>query len=277
MNPKTRTRRILGGSLLGLGGAAWLACSSSTAIVEVDSGVDATTERDSAVATDAGDGGRPREAGGDTGCVNDPGAGDAGILLDAGEDGGDPVGDAAAFGLVQAMAGFPEAAGALTARIETELGFIVCRLDEKAAPVSVANFVGLARGTRPFMKDGIWTVGKFYDGLIWHRVIPDFVIQGGDPRGNGTGGPGFALPNENHVPQVEGVLSMAASNPTPTEFLPSGSQFYLVVGKGPKADYNVFGTCSLEVARAIAEVPRSTRDKPKTAVHMKVAIERCPN
>ena len=268
---------LLAGVLLGLGGAAWLACSSTTASVEADSGIDATTsERDSAT-SEASDGGVVREAGGDTGCVNDPGAGDAGILLDAGEDGGDPVGDAAAFGLVQAMAGFPETPGALTARIETELGQIVCRLDEKAAPVSVANFVGLARGTRPFVKGGVWTVGKFYDGLIWHRVIPDFVIQGGDPLGNGTGGPGFDLPNENHVPQVAGVLSMAASNPTPTEFVPSGSQFYIVVGKGPKADYNVFGTCSLDVARAIADVPRSSRDKPKTAISMKIAIERCPN
>lgn len=189
----------------------------------------------------------------------------------------DPAGGAARFTLEQALAGYPAVPGVLTARIDTELGQIVCRLDEKAAPITVANFVGLARGTRPYFKDGAWQLGKLYDGLIWHRVIPDFVIQGGDPKGNGTGDPGYSLPNENHAPQIAGALSMAAGNPEPNVFEPSGSQFYIVVGKGPKADYNVFGTCTLDVAKDIAAVERRSNDKPKVAVHMsKISIERCP-
>ncbi len=276
MKKATMTRLFLGGVLLALGGSASLAasCSSNTA-----SGADAASDSppgpDALTSPDSGDGSSPRDAGVDTGCVVDPGAGDSGVVLGPG-DGGDPLGDAAAFGLVQALAGFPEGSGVLTARIDTEQGQIVCRLDEAAAPTTVANFVGLARGTRPFLKEGTWTLGKFYDGLTWHRVIPNFVIQGGDPRGTGSGGPGYSLPNENHAAQDKGVLSMAASNPTPTEFLPSGSQFYLVVGRGPKNDYNVFGTCSVEVAQAIAAVERGSNDRPKVPVHMKIAIERCP-
>lgn len=262
---------------LAAGAGAFLACSSDPAPSAADAGVDAPVADtapplDASPFVDAATDARP-----DSGCVVDRGPGDAGVDLEAGVDGGDPVGDAASFTLAQAMAGFPEHdGGVLTARITTELGEIVCRLDEAAAPVSTANFVGLARGTRPFLKSGQWTVGKFYDGLIWHRVIPDFVIQGGDPRGTGTGGPGYSLPNENHAPQDLGVLSMAASNPTPEEFLPSGSQFYVVVGKGPKADYNVVGTCSVETAKAIAAVERRTNDKPVVPVHMNVSIERCP-
>lgn len=259
------------------GAGAFLACSSDPAPGAVDAGVDAVAADtapppDATPGADAATDARP-----DTGCVVDRGAVDGGAPLEAGPDGGDPLGDAASFTLGQAMAGFPEnASGVLTARITTELGELVCRLDEAAAPISVANFVGLARGTRPFLKNGQWTVGRFYEGLIWHRVIPDFVIQGGDPRGTGTGGPGYSLPNENHAPQTLGALSMAASNPAPDEFLPSGSQFYVVVGRGPKADYNVFGTCSVETAKAIAAVERRSNDKPKVDVHMSVSIERCP-
>src|SRR5258706_240158 len=82
----------------------------------------------------------------------------------------------------------------------TELGTIVCTLNELDAPVAVANFVGLARGARPYLdpKTNAWVAKPFYDGLIWHRVIPGFVIQGGDPLGDGTGGPGYDLPEENH-------------------------------------------------------------------------------
>ena len=185
----------------------------------------------------------------------------------------DPVGGAEKFTLEQALAGYPESSGVLTALITTEKGTIRCELDETAAPVSVANFIGLARGTRPHKKTtaGKWRVGRFYDGLIFHRVIPNFVIQGGDPRGTGTGGPGYSLIEENHVAEPAGTLAMAASD------APSGSQFYIVTGQGPAANYNVFGKCETETAIAIADVPRDGNDKPLTDVHMqRIDIARCP-
>jgi len=183
----------------------------------------------------------------------------------------DPTGGADKFTIAQALEGYPESTGVLTALITTEKGTIRCELDEAAAPVSVANFVGLARGTRPFKSSTKWKVGRFYDGLLWHRVIPEFVIQGGDPRGTGTGGPGYDLPEENHVDEPLGTLAMAASTS------PSGSQFYIVVGQGPQANYNVFGKCETETAVAIANEPRDAKDKPLTPVHMqRIDIARCP-
>ncbi len=202
------------------------------------------------------------------GCPLDPGP--PAIELDP-EGVADPVGGAKKFTLDQALAGYPVSEGVLTALITTEKGPIRCELDEAAAPITVANFVGLARGTRPFrVTPRTWKVGRFYDGLIWHRVIPDFVIQGGDPLGNGRGGPGYNLVEENHVPEPLGTLAMAASN------APSGSQFYIVVGKGPPAGYNVFGDCETDVAKAIAAEPRNKADKPVTDVHVqRIEIARC--
>lgn len=183
----------------------------------------------------------------------------------------DPAGGAVSFTLEQALAGYTATEGVLTALITTEKSTIRCTLDEANAPVTVANFVGLARGTRPFEKDGTWRVGRFYDGLLWHRVIPDFVIQGGDPLGKGTGGPGYDLVKENQVDEPLGTLAMAASRKV------SGSQFYIVVGQGPAADYNVFGACSTETAIKIASEPRDADDKPIADVHMtRIEIARCP-
>lgn len=202
------------------------------------------------------------------GCTPDPGPPEQTVDAAAKDD---PIGGADKFTLVQAMAGYPATDGVLTVLISTDKSSIRCTLDETAAPISVANFVGLARGTRPFKKSGKWQVGRFYDGLIWHRVIPDFVIQGGDPLGKGTGGPGYDLVEENHVDEPLGTLAMAASN------APSGSQFYIVVGTGPAADYNVFGSCETEAAIEIANVPRDKNDKPTTDVHMtRIDVARCP-
>ncbi len=202
------------------------------------------------------------------GCTRDPGAPAPKDIAGA----TDPTGGADKFTLAQALEGFPSGAGTLTAAITTEKGIIKCNLGEGAAPVSVANFVGLARGTRPYRATGgRWKTGRFYDGKIWHRVIPNFVIQGGDPLGTGTGGPGYDLPVENHAAQVKGALSMAASS------VPSGSQFYIVIGKGPANEYNVFGQCETEAATAIAAVEVDGNDRPKTPVHMqKIEIARCP-
>ncbi|MGZ3451221.1 MAG: peptidylprolyl isomerase [Polyangiales bacterium] len=245
------------------------ACSSSSppATTTTDASNDAQADDTSAVDT-----GAAADASAETapdplaGCTKDPGAPTVAP---------DPI-DPAMFTLDKALAGFPAGSGTLKAAITTEKGVITCTFDEKAAPLTVANFIGLARGTRPYQdyKTMMWKVGRFYDGLIWHRVIPNFVIQGGDPRGNGTGGPGYGpLVVENHVDEPAGTLAMAATD----AMSPSGSQFYIVVGTGPAADYNVFGNCDTEVAIAISEVDRNTADKPKVAVHMsKVDIARCP-
>ena len=102
------------------------------------------------------------------------------------------------FTLEQATKGL-SGSGPLTAKIETTLGTFTCELFDKQAPKTVANFVGLARGTRPWKdpKTGKWVEKKpLYDGLIFHRVIPGFMIQGGDPLGVGTGNPGYRFEDE---------------------------------------------------------------------------------
>jgi len=275
---------VLRPSLL-LAGLSVLGCSSekSTPVTATDAGADTFAE-DTAPAADT-------NTAMDTppdlnfpdpfvGCTKDPGPGTVEVV--PADGGGDPTGGADKFTLDMALKGFPSGTGALKAGILTEKGIIVCTFDEVKAPISVANFVGLARGTRPFLKSGVWKVGRFYDGLIWHRVIPGFVIQGGDPLGRGTGGPGYSLPNENHLPQTLGILSMAASTRAAddggTEFVPSGSQFYIVVDRGPAPDYNVFGKCTTDVAEDIAAVDTNEKnDKPLVDVHMiKVDIVRCP-
>jgi peptidyl-prolyl cis-trans isomerase A (cyclophilin A) len=247
--------------------AMWLAACSSTAtpppnVPPPDGGSPLDADVDSAVAVD------PLLPGLLPGCTLDTGP--ATVTVDPASK-ADPTGGPAKFTLAQALAGFPPGTGKLTALIRTEQGAIRCELQEGAAPVSVANFVGLARGTRPYRVARTWKVGRFYDGLIWHRVVPDFVIQGGDPNGNGTGGPGYDLPVENQVDEPLGVLAMGSAA------APSGSQFYVVVGKGPAPEYNVFGTCATEVAIAIASVPRDANDLPSTPVHIqRVDIARCP-
>lgn len=207
-----------------------------------------------------------------TACTKDPGPGMVPTPMSDGGD--DPTGGADKFTLAMALQGFTATTGTLKAAITTEKGVIVCSLDEAAAPISVANFVGLARGTRPVLAAGAWTVKRFYDGLKWHRVIPNFVIQGGDPKGTGSGGPGYDLPVENHVKEPLGTLAMAGSSPTS----PSGSQFYIVVGTGPAADYNVFGKCeNLDIANEIADVETNSKQAPLVPIRMlKIDIARCP-
>lgn len=254
--------------------AVFVACSSSSSPASTgDDAGDNGATTDAATIVDVG---APipipdLDAGPDllTGCTRDPGPIPPAFAPTSKKD---PL--AGAFTLDQAMAGFPAGSGTLTAAIYTEFKGIKCTLDEKNAPISVANFIGLARGTRPYKQKTTWQIGRFYDGLTWHRVIPDFVIQGGDPLGDGTGGPGYDLTSENHVAEPKGTLAMAAGSK------PSGSQFYIVVGMGPSSDYNVFGTCDTTAAVAIAGVPRDIdggTDMPLTPVHMlRVEIARCP-
>ena len=129
--------------------------------------------------------------------------------------------------------------------METSKGKIILQLEFEKTPLTVANFVGLAEGTKNYSKDGgpPKAQGKpFYDGLTFHRVIPDFMIQGGDPLGNGRGGPGYAFPNE-IVPSLKhdraGILSMANTG----QPVSNGSQFFITHKDTPWLDgkHTVFG------------------------------------
>ncbi|HBY98273.1 MAG TPA: peptidylprolyl isomerase [Chloroflexi bacterium] len=131
-----------------------------------------------------------------------------------------------------------------TATIETAKGNIVLELYPKAAPQTVNNFVFLARN-------------GFYNGLTFHRVEPGFVIQGGDPKGDGTGGPGYTLPAEIELPHVEGAVAMARlSDQVNPERRSSGSQFYITLAPAHQLDgaYTVFGQVveGMDVVKAIA-------------------------
>ena len=140
-----------------------------------------------------------------------------------------------------------------TATLHTNHGEIRIELFPEDAPKTVENFERLAR-------EG------FYDGLTFHRVIPDFMIQGGCPRGDGTGGPGYTFedePNEHRV--VRGALAMANAGPDT-----NGSQFFVVTTEeAPWLDgkHTVFGrvTKGMDVVDRIAELPRDARDKPREA------------
>jgi cyclophilin family peptidyl-prolyl cis-trans isomerase len=140
------------------------------------------------------------------------------------------------------------------ATIRTNKGAIAIELFDDDAPKTVENFKKLAR-------DG------FYDGVIFHRVIPDFMIQGGDPTGTGTGGPGYKFEDEFNEHKVErGALAMANSGPNT-----NGSQFFIVTAdSAPWLDgkHTVFGrvTDGMDAVDAISEVDRDSRDKPRDDV-----------
>ena len=162
---------------------------------------------------------------------------------------------------------------------ETSQGTIVVRLFDKEAPQTVGNFVGLAEGTKEFKdpKTGQKVKRAFYDGLVFHRVIPQFMIQGGCPQGSGMGGPGYKFADEFH-PSLKhskaGKLSMANSGPGT-----NGSQFFITVAATPWLDnrHTIFGEVveGQDVADKISNVPRDSNDRPRTAVTLqKVRIER---
>ncbi len=162
---------------------------------------------------------------------------------------------------------------------ETSHGNIVCRLFEKETPNTVANFLGLAEGTKEFKdtKTGQKAKRPFYDGLIFHRVIPQFMIQGGCPLGQGTGDAGYKFADEFH-PSLRhdkpGKLSMANAGPNT-----NGSQFFLTVAATPWLDgkHSIFGEIveGQDVAGKISNVPRDSSDRPRTPVVInKLRIER---
>jgi peptidyl-prolyl cis-trans isomerase A (cyclophilin A) len=161
----------------------------------------------------------------------------------------------------------------------TSMGNIVCRLYVTDAPKTVANFIGLASGTKPWTDPttGKPRRGSLYAGTTFHRVIPDFMIQGGDPTGTGMGQPGFQFDNEispNHSFDKAGILAMANSGPNT-----NGSQFFITVSAQQRLDgnYSIFGevVSGQDVVDAISKVPTGPNDKPVTPVKLtRVAIRR---
>ncbi len=158
--------------------------------------------------------------------------------------------------------------GALWTVIETSLGVIECELYEERAPQTVANFVGLANGKKSWLdpqSGDIREDSPFYEGVIFHRVIPGFLIQSGDRTGTGAKGPGYSIPDEFH-PKLghdqAGKLSMANKGRPDS----AGSQWFITQAPAPHLNerHAVFGQCSdLDVVRRIATVPTGPDNRPK--------------
>lgn len=160
----------------------------------------------------------------------------------------------------------------LTAVFKTSMGEFEAELYAKECPETVWNFVNLAEGRQQTEKEG-----PFYNGIIFHRVIRGFMIQGGDPDGSGRGGPGYRFGDEfnpalRHT--SEGILSMANAGPGT-----NGSQFFITLGPTPHLDnrHTVFGKVirGLDVVKKIGDTPVGAQDRPKTDVVMQeVTIKR---
>jgi peptidyl-prolyl cis-trans isomerase A (cyclophilin A) len=174
------------------------------------------------------------------------------------------------FTLAEALKGLPTK-GTLSASIATGMGTLQCDLFEDKAPNTVANFVGLARGLRKFWsgKDHAWVSRPYYDGTTFHRVIPDFMIQGGDWAGDGSGGMFYTIPDELH-PSLKhdraGQLCMANRGPNTNE-----AQFFITEAAAEHLDssYTIFGQCApTDLVNRIARVPQSgpPNNRPLTPV-----------
>jgi len=165
------------------------------------------------------------------------------------------------------------------AKFETSEGNFKIRLFDQEAPNTVANFVGLVEGSKEWRdpKSGERRKAPFYDGIIFHRVINGFMIQGGDPLGQGTGGPGFNFADEFH-PKARhdkaGILSMANAGPNT-----NGSQFFITLAPTPWLDnkHSIFGEIveGYDVVEKISKAPRGAQDRPVKEVKVNsVKIER---
>ena len=167
----------------------------------------------------------------------------------------------------------------LYARFATTEGTFTIRLFDQEAPRTVENFVGLAEGTKSWTdpRTNQQVSRPYYDGLIFHRVIDGFMIQGGDPLGQGIGGPGYTFPDEFH-PKLRharpGMLSMANRGPNT-----NGGQFFITLAPTPHLDdrHSVFGEVidGLDVVQKIGSAPTDSRDKPLKDVSItNITIER---
>jgi peptidyl-prolyl cis-trans isomerase A (cyclophilin A) len=165
------------------------------------------------------------------------------------------------------------------ATFDTSMGSFTVRLMPEHAPETVANFVALATGTRQWRdpRDGKSKTEPLYNGTVFHRVIKDFMIQGGDPEGTGRGGPGYQFGDEcpPNGPRFDrpGLLAMANAGPNT-----NGSQFFVTVVPTPwlTGKHTIFGevTDGMDVVNAISTTPTGTGDRPATEVVLeKVSIE----
>ena len=169
---------------------------------------------------------------------------------------------------------------AVHAEFATTEGSFKVRLFDQEVPETVDNFVGLAEGTKEWTHPGTrekMTNTPFYDGIIFHRIIKDFMIQGGDPLGQGIGGPGYKFKDEFH-PSLRhskaGILSMANAGPNT-----NGSQFFITLGPTPHLDnrHAVFGEVveGMDIVRRIGSTPTGRQDRPvKDVVINSVKITR---
>lgn len=174
------------------------------------------------------------------------------------------------FPIAEAVAGI-KGSGQLLATIETSMGPFHCKLFEQDAPLTVANFVGLARGLRHFRdpQSASWIKRPYYNGLLFHRVIPNFMIQGGDVTGTGAGDIGYTIPDEKnaaHRFDHGGVLAMANRGPNTGSsqfFITEGPTQALNDGGGAGGHYQIFGDCAeVDLVKKITRVPRSPSDRP---------------
>ncbi len=158
--------------------------------------------------------------------------------------------------------------------LSTSMGLIEIKLFHTHAPKTVTNFISLAKGIKEFVdvETRKKTKRPFFNGLIFHRVVPNFMIQTGDPIGDGTGGTGFQIEQELH-PDLEfdeaGIVAMAA----PSSSDKNGSQFFITLSPQPKLNkiHTIFGqvTKGMDVVKAISEVKRDLHDKPVNPVNIK--------
>jgi peptidyl-prolyl cis-trans isomerase A (cyclophilin A) len=177
------------------------------------------------------------------------------------------------FTLAAALDGLPGDGAQLTATLETTTGVLSCVLDAAGAPGTVANFVGLARGVRDWWDPcrGVWVREPLYDGMKFHRLEAGFVAQAGCPIGDGTGGPGYAIPDEIRPAarlDAPGVLAMAGVGPGT-----AGSQFFVTLAATPELDrrFTVFGRCA--PSETLGRLDEAARNGEEVVIR-KVRIER---